>query len=192
MAPESCPQLPLMCLNYSILFLQMDVFLFGGHSSCRICQMVPCDGSVIIHHHSKEMLHNLSALTLFGRNVCALEERSRVRKTEGSPPLGAPHPWRSSCCGSLLLCSPGLLKPSGIFVQIRKSPPPQFLWQEAAVPPSVASGMVLSPLSTYFLGQAHLFSEQHVKLQVVVLALPFWVSSLSGDVEAVAVWIQVM
>lgn len=55
------------------------------------------------------------------------------------------------------------------------------------MPPSVASGMVLSPFSTYFLGQAPLFSEQHVELQVVVLALPFWVSSLSGDVEAVAV-----
>lgn len=113
--------------------------------------------------------------------MCVLWKKGPEWGKQRDPrPSVPPNPWRSSCCGSLLLCSPGLLKPSGTFVQIRKSPPPQFLWQEAAVPPSVASGMVLSPFSTYFLGQAPLFSEQHVKLQVVVLALPFWVSSLSG------------
>lgn len=34
-------------------------------------------------------------------------------------------------------------------------------------------------------GQASLFSEQHTELCVVVLALPFWGSCLSRDVEAV-------
>lgn len=50
---------------------------------------------------------------------------------------------------------------------------PSFLWQEVAVLYGVASGTVLSSLSTCFLGRAPLFSEQHQKLCLVVLVLPF-------------------
>lgn len=98
--------------------------------------------------------------------------------------LSASHLCRSGWLLNVLALLSSTVKAIQHFVQIRKRHP--FLPLGGGGPAlPLASRAVVRLFFTCILGQAPLFSEQHIKPCVRILALPFWGSSFPEGVEAV-------